>query len=179
MADETRRQQFTRLWTDVQPAVAAYVRTAVRDPHAAKDIVQNTAIVLLNKFDQWDSSRRFLPWALGFAKFEVLAHSRDRGRDRLVFDESLLGAMADCWPDVQETVGRERTALRACIDALTAPAREMVRLRYLEELSIKQVAKQVCSTAGATRVALMRTRRQLLDCVSRRLRQTSTSQHEE
>lgn len=179
MADEQRQQQFTRLWADAQPAVAAYVRTAVRDPHTANDIVQNIAIVLLNKFDQWDSTRRFLPWALGFAKFEVLAHSRDQSRNRLLFDETLLTAMADCWPDVQDTIGREQTALQTCVEALAPSAREMVQLRYFEELSIPQVAKHVDSTAGATRVALMRIRRQLLDCVNRRLRKTSTSNHEE
>lgn len=178
MVDEQRRLQFARLWTEVQPAVSAYVRTAVRDSHAAKDIVQNTAIVLLDKFDQWDASRRFLPWALGFAKFEVLAYSRDQSRDRLLFDESLLTTLADCWPDIQETAGREQTALQTCVDALAASAREMVQLRYFEELSITQVAERLNSTAGATRVSLMRIRRRLLDCVSRRLGQTLTSTHE-
>ena len=50
--DEDRQIRFTKLWTEAQPAVADYVQAVVRDSHAAKDIVQNTAIVLLRKFDE-------------------------------------------------------------------------------------------------------------------------------
>ncbi|MEZ6087345.1 MAG: hypothetical protein R3C05_04815 [Pirellulaceae bacterium] len=59
--------------------MAMYVRAMVRDVHVASDIVQNIALVLLRKFEQWDPSCEFLPWAMGFAKFELLAFYRDKG----------------------------------------------------------------------------------------------------
>lgn len=90
MLDNKQQLDFSDLWTDAQPTVAAYVRGMVRDAHVATDIVQNTAIVLMKKFAAWDSSRAFLPWALGFAKFEILAHFRDSARRRVVFGEELL-----------------------------------------------------------------------------------------
>ena len=169
MLDEEKQVRFTQLWTEAQPAVAAYVRAIVRDSHASKDIVQNTAVVLLRKFEQWDPDREFLPWALGFAKYEVLAHRRNVARSRLLFDDALLEAITESWPRAVSELNREQSALQDCLESLAPRAREIVRLRYFEELQMTQVAEQVGSTAGAARIALMRIRRQLLDCVNRRL----------
>ena len=169
MLDEENQIRFTQLWTEAQPSVAAYVRAIIRDSHASKDIVQNTAVILLRKFEQWDSGREFLPWALGFAKFEVLAHRRDVARNRLVFDDALLDAITESWPKAMAGLNREQSALHDCLESLAPKAREIVRLRYFDELKMKQVAEQLGSTAGAARIALMRIRRQLLDCVNRRL----------
>ena len=169
MLDAEKQIRFTQLWTEAQPAVAAYVRAIVRDSHTSKDIVQNTAVVLLRKFEQWDSEREFLPWALGFAKFEVLAHRRDVARNRLMFDDALLDAITETWPQAMADLNREQSALHDCLETLAPKAREIVRLRYFDELKMTQVAKHVGSTAGAARIALMRIRRQLLDCVNRRL----------
>ncbi len=169
MLDEERQVRFTQLWTEAQPAVSAYVRAIVRDSHVSKDIVQNTAIVLLRKFVEWDSQREFLPWAMGFAKFEVLAHRRDVARNRLLFDEALLEAITESWPTAVSELSLEQSALHDCLETLPPKARKIVRLRYFEELKMKQVAEQVGSSAGAARIALMRIRRQLLDCVNRRL----------
>jgi len=169
MLSEQQQIQFTKLWTEAQPAVAMYVRAMVRDAHAASDILQNTAVLLLRKFEEWDSSRDFLPWAMGFAKFELLAHHRDSGRDRLVFDESLLSALAESWPCVMSEVGHEQSALQDCLETLAPKAREIVKLRYFGDLKMPEVAERLGSTAGAVRIALMRIRRQLADCVQRRL----------
>jgi len=172
MLDNEQQVRFTQLWTEAQPAVAAYVRAVVRDAHVAKDIVQETALVLLRKFEQWDSRRDFLPWALGFAKFELLSHRRDAGRSRIVFDDALLDAITDSWPGVVAEFDGEQSALQECLETLAPKAREIVRLRFYDELKMPQVAEKVGSTAGAARIAMMRIRRQLQDCVSRRLQST-------
>lgn len=172
MLDNEQQIRFTQLWTEAQPAVASYVRAVVRDAHVAKDIIQETALVLLRKFEQWDSSREFLPWALGFAKFELLAHRRDAGRSRLMFDDTLLTAITDAWPGAVAEIDGEQSALQECLETLAPKAREIVRLRYFDELGMPQVADRIGTTAGAARIAMMRIRRQLEDCVRRRLQST-------
>ena len=169
MIDDEQQIRFTQNWTKAQPDVAAYVRAVVRDADAAKDIVQETAVVLLRKFEQWDSTRPFLPWALGIAKFEILAHRRDSARERLVFDDALLDAVTESWSSVVAELDGEQSALQECLETLAPKAREIVRLRYFEELTAKQVANRIGSTAGAARISLMRIRQQLHECVQRRL----------
>ena len=167
--DEEAQLRFTQLWTDAQPAVAAYLRAVVRDVDLAKDIVQETAIVLLRKFGQWDSEREFLPWALGVAKFQVLAHRRDMARSRVVFDEALLDAITDSWPSAMAKVSREQAILEECLETLAPKARQIVRLRFFHEMNIQEVAEKIGASYGATCIAMMRIRRSLQDCVQRRL----------
>lgn len=44
-----------RLWTDAQPAVVNYLHAMVRDPAMAKDLVQETAMVLFRRFGDYDA----------------------------------------------------------------------------------------------------------------------------
>lgn len=169
MLNEEQQEQFTRLWTEVQPSVAGYVHAVVRDVHVAKDLVQETALVLLRKFGQWDSSRAFLPWALGVAKLQILAHHRDAGRSRLVFDDKLLDAITESWGMVTAEMSDEQVALHECLEKLAPHAREVVRLRYYEDLQAAQIASRLGSTAGAVRILLLRIREQLRTCVERHL----------
>ena len=170
MRSEETQEQFTRLWTEALPTVAAYVHAVVRDTHVAKDLVQETAMVLLRKFAEWDSSREFLPWALGVAKLEILAHRRDTGRSRLVFDDILLDAITESWAKHATEIDGEQAALHDCLEKLAPHAREIVRLRYYDELKTPQIAERLGSTAGAVRISLMRIRQQLQGCVEMRLR---------
>lgn len=169
MLDNEQHVSFTELWVNAQADVAAYVRAVVRDPHATTDIVQNTAVVLLRKFESWDSSRDFLPWAVGIAKFEILAHRRDSARRRVVLGDELLDSITEMWSSASAEIELEESALNECLENLDPKAREIVRLRYFEDLKTPQIADHVESTQGAVRVALMRIRRQLLSCVNNRL----------
>lgn len=169
MLDNEAQEQFTRLWTEVQPTVAGYVYSVVRDMHLAKDLVQETALVLLRKFGEWDSSREFLPWALGVAKLEILSHRRDTGRSRVVFDDALLDAITESWAKHATQIDAEQAALHECLEKLAPHAREIVRLRYFDEMQTPQIADRLGSTAGAVRISLMRIREQLQGCVERQL----------
>lgn len=170
MLNHDEQEQFTRLWTQVQPSVAGYVRAVVRDLDLSKDVLQETALVLLRKFREWDSTRPFLPWAIGIAKFEILAQRRDAGRNRLVFDDALLDAITESWGNVTEEIGQEQAALQNCLDKLAPRAKEIVRLRYQSELKMPEIGERLGVTAGAVRISMMRIREQLQACVERRLR---------
>ncbi|MCA9054912.1 MAG: sigma-70 family RNA polymerase sigma factor [Planctomycetaceae bacterium] len=167
MLNHQQQVDFSELWADAQPAVTAHVRAIIRDADAARDIVQNVAVVLLRKFDLWDPDRGFLPWALGFAKFEILAHWRDAERRRVVLDGELLDSITEMWPAATAEIEVERAALQDCLQKLPPHARELVHLRYYEDLPMPEVAERVGSSPGAVRVALLRIRRQLLSCVNR------------
>jgi RNA polymerase sigma-70 factor (ECF subfamily) len=89
-----------------------------------------------------------------------------------VFNDTLLDAITDSWPGVVAELDREQSALRECLETLAPKAREIVRLRFYDELKMPQIAEKVGSTAGAARIAMMRIRRQLQDCVNGRLQST-------
>lgn len=169
MLTDEQQEQFTRLWTEVQPCVSAYVHAMMRDDAVAKDIVQDTALVLLRKFAAFDSQRGFLPWALGAAKFEIMGHRRDAGRCQVMFDDALLEKITATWIEVAPQTGDDEAALHLCLGKLARHARDIVQLRYFDSLDSNEIARRLGSTAGAVRIALQRIRVQLRECVERQL----------
>jgi len=60
MLSELDQERFMRLWTSAQPAVANFVHALVRDHGAARDVLQETALVIFRRFEEYDGERPFV-----------------------------------------------------------------------------------------------------------------------
>lgn len=169
MLTNEQQVQFTRLWTEAQPVVSQYVESLVSDVWAARDIVQNTSVALLLKFEQYDPARPFLPWAMGVAKFEILGNRRDMARSRIVCDAELLERYTAAWVEISPQVADEALALRHCVSRLQAKQQELLRLRYVENLNSDDIASQLGRTATSVRTTLHRIRLALRRCIEGQL----------
>ncbi|MDQ3333124.1 MAG: hypothetical protein M3552_21165, partial [Planctomycetota bacterium] len=69
-------RELSIMWTSAHPIVSAYIRASIRDFHRAEDLLQDTAANVAEKYCEYDRTRPFLPWALGFAHNNVLHHLR-------------------------------------------------------------------------------------------------------
>jgi len=159
-----------RLWTESQPAVVGFIHATVRDPAAAKDLVQETALVLFRRFGEYDGVRPFLGWALGIAKFQVLGFRRDAARSLVCFDSDLFDRFTEMWTETAAAASERSSALEVCLERLAVRPRQMVRLRYFEELNSEEIARRLGGRSAAVRVALQRIREQLRACVEQQLR---------
>ena len=159
-----------RLWTAAQPVVSGCVRSLVRDRAAADEVLQETSLVLFRRFDEYDEQRPFVAWALGIARFQVLSLKRDAARSRVSFDTDLLARFTETWAELAPGASDRSLFLQDCIQRLAARARQMVRLRYYDEMTAEEIARQIGGTGAAARVALQRIRHQLRECVERQLR---------
>jgi RNA polymerase sigma factor (sigma-70 family) len=65
--------------------------------------------------------------------------------------------------------GAVQSALEQCFERLPKQSRQMVRLRYEEELPSHTIAERLSSTAEAIRVALFRIRGALKECIASRI----------
>ena len=81
---------FDELWTGCQADVRRYVFMLVPRPADVDDVIQETAVALLDKFVEYDADRPFLPWALRFAYLEVLKWRQHHARNGLIYSEDLL-----------------------------------------------------------------------------------------
>jgi RNA polymerase sigma-70 factor (ECF subfamily) len=169
MISEEEQERFMRLWTGAQPAVVNYLHAAVRDPTMAKDLVQETALVLFRRFGEYDGQRPFLGWALGVAKYQVLGLHRDGARSFVTFDTELFDQFTEVWAETAPAASEQATALEVCLERLQARPRQMVRWRYFEELSSEEIARLLGTKSAAVRVALQRIREQLRDCIERQM----------
>lgn len=155
--------------TKHQPALGAFCHAQLGDRHQAREILQTTCVTLWLKASEWDTARPFLPWAFGIARFTALAHLRDRARERLIFDEDVLASMSSEAELAAERYDDRLDAMRLCIEKLSEKDRELLRLHYVLGRSIKDLSQELERGESALKMALLRLREQLSQCVTRRL----------
>lgn len=160
---------MTQLWWEAEPAVQAYVFSAVAGFQDAEDVVQQVALTVARRFDQYDASRPFVAWALWLAKSRIADHYRRQGREKLVFSESFLDRLAEVVAQRQPEWSPRRAALESCLDKLPEKSRHLLELRYEKGASAESIATAVESTAGAVRVILCRIRNVLAECIETEL----------
>ncbi len=68
-------REYRRLW--------AMAYSVCRDHHLCDDILQEVPIVLIKKAGDFDSSKAFLPWAIGITRIQALRASQKKKLDKL------------------------------------------------------------------------------------------------
>ena len=94
-------------------------------------------------------------------------------RDRLVFDEDVVLAMAT---DAELAAGQfedRREALGACLQKVKSDQRELLQEHYVAGRSIRELSASAARSESAVKMILLRLREQLSDCIDRQLRLTS------
>ena len=70
---------------DSQPQLQNFVNKRVYDKDEASDVIQNTNLVAINKEQDYDSSKNFLSWIFGIAKFQIMAYLKTRKRNKILY----------------------------------------------------------------------------------------------
>jgi len=160
--------EFMRHWLDAQSALSGYIHGMVRDHHLAEDLLQDVAVQLMAKFAEYDPSRSFRGWALGFAKNAVLRSRRDFRRSRLIQNTELYDRLTEAYGEVAEEEDGLRPHLRACLGQVTGRNREMLQMRYWRDMGLAEIAGRLGMSGVAVRVAMMRVRTFLERCMRER-----------
>ena len=167
MTDVT--EDFVRRLTEHQNRLYGYVYSLLGNHSRAADVVQETNLVLWRKVHEFDPDKPFAPWAFAIARFQVLAHLRDQGRDRMLLDESLVATISDEVESQAQQIDVLRSALRPCLRALSTRNQELIQQRYFRAMSTRAIASAMDRTVSSVKVALLRVRQNLAQCVERRI----------
>ena len=162
-------EHFVREITRCQNGVFAYILSLVGNPDTARDILQDTNVVLWRKAGEFRESSNFMAWALGVARLEVLAFRRDHQRDRHVFDDQVLEQLASEYAASADDPDDRQRAFEDCFEQLPERQRELLAARYAPDGSVKAIAETRGQSAGALSVTLSRIRTALANCIKAKL----------
>ncbi len=167
--DTEERKLLVSLLTRHQRQLFAYIYTLVADFNFAEDLVQETNLVVCEKFREFEPGTDFLAWACQIAWWRVRAARQRLARSRLLFDDDVLQAVAATAAQSGPELDRAHEILRGCLDKLHPRDRQTVLARYEPGSGVAEAARQSGRSVGATYKALFRIRKALFDCVSLRL----------
>lgn len=163
--------EFVSLWTRYQPEVQRYVCMLVPRRADAEDVMQQTSSRLWTKFEQYDSERPFVPWAIGFAYHEVLSWRQRQARDRLVFSGEILAQLHATIGEESSLMELRRRALDGCLQKLGESERELLLRRYAEHGSVQKEAKHSKTSPHKLYYAIEKLRLRLLACIDGTMQQ--------
>ena len=169
MDEKTASEHFVRELTRCQNGVFAYILSLVGNPDTARDILQDTNVVLWRKEGQFKEGSNFMAWALGVARLEVLAFRRDHQRDRHLFDDQVLEQLAGEYATSADDPDDRQRAFEDCFEQLPQRQRELLAARYASDGSVKEMAARRGQSAGALSVTLSRIRKALANCIQAKL----------
>lgn len=161
--------QFVRTLTGAQFDIFAYICMLLANRDVAKDILQDTNVMLMNHAGEYDAGRAFLPWAKAFAYNQVRTYLKKESRSRMVFDEDLVTAVAEETLAESEESGRRLELLDTCMEKLMPAQKELIQSRYFKGESIQCIAETLKRSAISVYVQIHRIRRLLGECIETQL----------
>lgn len=168
-SESPRYEEFLAHFARDRDRLFAYVYSLLPHQADAEDVFQRCSMLLWSKFDQFEQDRDFLAWARGVAFYEVRNFLRTAHRDRLQFDEVLIGQLADQRAQSLAQHDDRLAALRGCLENLKSAEHELIRQVYHGGNAIKDLAQQSGRAAQTLYNQLSQARRKLLGCVESKL----------
>ncbi len=164
--DSTAAQQrFLTLFLRSEREIFRYVAALVPNVGDAEDIVQQAAMSLWEKFDAYDPTQPFTPWACRFALNKARQWIERRQRWQALLDHGLAEELAQRRQELQPEFERQLKHLETCLGKLPPEQRTLVEGYYYERADIESLAERSGRTVAATYKTLQRIRQALQCCV--------------
>lgn len=165
MHDSTPIKEFLRYRGEFM----AYLMAILRDFHAAEEVFQNAAVVIIEGATAAEPIRNFRAWAKEIVRRQALYRLRKQAQEAKHFRPialELFEAVSTVFLEEDTAEARhDLQALRICLEKLLPRHREMIARRYERRQSFEQIGQAAGTTAGAVQRALSRIRMVLHDCV--------------
>jgi RNA polymerase sigma-70 factor (ECF subfamily) len=150
------------LWRRYQRRLFLFVRRRVSTEQDAEDIVQDSFIKAMRYIDRFDGQYRFSSWLYTLCQQLIISHYRRR-KD-LPLDQDLAQSKDGPAESAESESLRER--LWQLASALPAKQFDVIWLRYVEEMPVKEVARTLSLSGINVRVLLHRARMALMQAAS-------------
>lgn len=155
---EHGKQAFQILVERHQKWLVALLKHLISDRQEAEDLAQNVLVKAFFALPKFRDESKFRTWLRVIATREAFNHYRKRGNSEIPtdFDEQ-PAIIEDDQPTAQERL-HERDALNLALKKVPYPYREILVLRYIEELSIEEIGESLELGTSATKMRLKRAR---------------------
>lgn len=160
---------FDEFFESFFPALYRFALTRVGHDDAAEEIAQATLCAAVRKLDTFRGEAALFTWLCTFCRHEIAGFYRRANRrpptvDLVEDNPEVLGALESLWAltgdGPQEAVRRSEIVrlVHVTLDMLPARYGDALEWKYIDGLSVKQIAERLGSSAKAAESLLTRAR---------------------
>ncbi|MDG1896313.1 MAG: sigma-70 family RNA polymerase sigma factor [Fuerstiella sp.] len=155
-----------------------YARSLLGSYAAAEDVVQEAMLVVVRKLDQFQEGTSMLAWCRSIVRLEVLRLKQKLHRERSLTERPLDDAVDASFDEFQSETSIDegasfREALESCLQRVSERGQNVLKARFVDELSYEQISHRIGMTLEAVRKMLFRVKKQVRSCVETSLREAS------
>ncbi len=161
--------QFTSLFVKHERRLFSFVAAMLGNQAEAEDLLQETANLLWKKFDEYDPSKPFLPWAKTFARYQIMNYLSRQKTRRKYFSEGMLEILEERWEEMETQQDDRIRALESCMEGLPDNSRRLIKERYHGANNLQTVATKEETSPNALYKTLQRIRKALRECINQRI----------
>lgn len=165
------QERFVVLIARLERRVRSFIAALVsRNPDAIDEVIQSTYLVAWRKLDSFTyhndtPDEELVRWLCTIARLEVKDFLRRQHAFQIPFDESLIDRIADRHVEFSEYFEARHQALAQCLERLPARQRDILVLRYGQNISIGDLASRLGRQTSAVYAILSRIRKLLERCI--------------
>ncbi len=90
-SDAEASKRLMLLMVQHQRQIFSFIYSLAPDRHDAEDLLQETSLVICEKFAEFKPGTNFLAWACQIALWRVRAARQKFARSKIIFDDEVLG----------------------------------------------------------------------------------------
>ena len=171
---DAAQQRFLSLFLRSEREIFRYVAALVPNVADAEDIVQQTALALWEKFDGYDPTQPFTPWACRFALNKTKQWIERRQRWQALLEGGLAEELAQRREELLPEIETQLKHLEGCLNKLPTEQRSMVEGYYYRRSSVEKLAEETGRTVAATYKIIQRIRQALQTCIENAAKGTAS-----
>src|SRR2546429_8310650 len=124
------RKRLMVLMTRHQRQIFSYIYVLVPNRSDAEDLLQETSLVICEKFHEFRPGTDFVAWACQIAYWRVRYSRQKFARSKVIFHQEIVDSLAQTAATMHEEINDRHEALGHCLQKLPARDRELILTRY-------------------------------------------------
>lgn len=167
MTENDKKSRFFGLYNQVHVRLYGYLLAIVHNQTDAEDLLQDTAVVLWDKFDQFREGTNFGAWAVKIASNKAIDFVRKNRNTKMFFSEDFYTtvsqqALKDSFDDSEHS-----EAFGFCLDKLPENSRKLLSMRYKKGISIKHISRLTGRSANGLYQSFSRIISAMRECMTK------------
>jgi RNA polymerase sigma-70 factor (ECF subfamily) len=167
---DEKYERFLKLYQANQDRIFRFIVTLLPHYSAAEDMMQDTMLVMWRKFDQFEEGTNFAAWGTQIARFNITKYYRSSNVVGIRFDDTALNQILEQKAGFEPVENRYLEALEGCVRQLQGASRDLLSLRYNDNMRITDIAVKIGKPLNAIYKHFSRIHHSLYECIERKLK---------
>ncbi len=167
--EKLKYKEFLRLILEHKSRIYGYILRLIPNRAVADDLMQETTLVMWEKFHQFEKGTNFPAWGIQIARFKVLQYRAATKNSPIRFNQDVFNSLASPIESDHYQENQKVQALENCLRKLSKRDHKLIQLRYAEKQKIKNIAINLGWSSGMTYKLMAKIHYILKECIEKRL----------